>query len=167
MASGVVPKGAPLKSGREQQNGVRCHICQRRQIPYMSTASDTIYVNGVKCHTCQRRQMPCVPTASDTIYINGVRCHICPRRQITYMSTESDTIHVNGVRYHICETTDHHITPLLPFRFGEPKYRLRQGWALLAARIHGRYSVGSSLRPMCTRCCFTMTNMIQVCSNFL
>ena len=25
--------------------------------------------------------------------------------------------------------------------------------------------VGPSILPICTRCCFTMTNMIQVCSN--
>ena len=29
-----------------------------------------------------------------------------------------------------------------------------------------KYSVGPSILPICTRCCFTMTNMIQVCSNF-
>ena len=28
-------------------------------------------------------------------------------------------------------------------------------------------NIGLSIRPICTRCCFTMTNMIQACSNFL
>jgi len=37
---------------------------------------------------------------------------------------------------------------------------------LIAVSICDRYSVGPSIRPMCTRYCFTMTNMIQVCSNF-
>ena len=37
---------------------------------------------------------------------------------------------------------------------------------LIAASIHDKYSVGPSIRPICTRSCFTMTNMIQVCSNF-
>ena len=32
----------------------------------------------------------------------------------------------------------------------------------IAASISDRYSVGPSIRPICTRCCFTMTNMIQV-----
>ena len=37
---------------------------------------------------------------------------------------------------------------------------------LIAASIYDKYSVGPSIRPICTRCCFTITNMIQVCSNF-
>ena len=37
---------------------------------------------------------------------------------------------------------------------------------LIAAIIHDQYSVGPSIRPICTRSCFKMTNMIQVCSNF-
>ena len=32
--------------------------------------------------------------------------------------------------------------------------------------LFDRYSVGPSIRPICTRRCFTMTNMVQVCSNF-
>ena len=34
------------------------------------------------------------------------------------------------------------------------------------ASIYDKYSVGPSSRPICTKCCFTMTNIIQVCSNF-
>ena len=37
---------------------------------------------------------------------------------------------------------------------------------LIASIIHDAYSVGPSIRQMCTRCCFTMTNMIQMGSNF-
>ena len=37
---------------------------------------------------------------------------------------------------------------------------------LIAASIYDNYSVGPSIRPICTRYCFTMTNLIQVCSNF-
>ena len=37
---------------------------------------------------------------------------------------------------------------------------------LTAASTHGIYSVDPSIRPICTRCCFTMTHMIQVCGNF-
>ena len=33
-------------------------------------------------------------------------------------------------------------------------------------RIYDIYSVGISIRPLCTRCSFTMTNMIQMSSNF-
>ena len=36
----------------------------------------------------------------------------------------------------------------------------------ISASIYDKYSVGRSIRPICTRCCFTMTNMIQVCGNF-
>ena len=36
---------------------------------------------------------------------------------------------------------------------------------LIAASIH-EYSVGPSIRPISTECCFTMTNMIEACSNF-
>ena len=32
-------------------------------------------------------------------------------------------------------------------------------------RCSDRCSVGPSIRPICTRCCFTMTDMVQVCSN--
>ena len=28
-----------------------------------------------------------------------------------------------------------------------------------------KYPAGPSIRPICTRCCFAMTNEIQVCSN--
>ena len=37
---------------------------------------------------------------------------------------------------------------------------------LIAASSYDKCSVGPSIRPICTRCCFTMTNMIQVCGNF-
>ena len=44
----------------------------------------------------------------------------------------------------------------------------RRGWqgALIPASICHEYSVGLSIRPICTRWCFTMTHMIRVCSNF-
>ena len=37
---------------------------------------------------------------------------------------------------------------------------------LIAASIHDGYSVGASIRPIRTRSCLTMTDVIQVCSNF-
>ena len=37
---------------------------------------------------------------------------------------------------------------------------------LIAAIIYDIYSVGPSMQPICTRRCFTISNMIQVCSNF-
>ena len=37
---------------------------------------------------------------------------------------------------------------------------------LIAASIYDKYSVGPSILPIGTRCCFTMTNLIQMCSNF-
>ena len=37
---------------------------------------------------------------------------------------------------------------------------------LIAASTHDKYSLGPSIRPICTGCCFTMTYMIQVCSTF-
>ena len=40
------------------------------------------------------------------------------------------------------------------------------GLDLIASGIYDEYSVGPSIRPICTRCCLTMTHMIQVCSNF-
>jgi hypothetical protein len=36
----------------------------------------------------------------------------------------------------------------------------------IAAIIYDEYSVGSSMRPICTRLCFVMTIIIQACSNF-
>ena len=36
----------------------------------------------------------------------------------------------------------------------------------IAANIHDKYSVAPSIRSLCTRCCYTMTNMIQVCRKF-
>ena len=38
---------------------------------------------------------------------------------------------------------------------------------LIPASIYDECSIGPSIRPFFTSCCFTMTNMIQVCSNFL
>ena len=37
---------------------------------------------------------------------------------------------------------------------------------LIAAIIIASYSIDPSIRSICTRCCFTKTNMIQVRSNF-
>jgi hypothetical protein len=37
---------------------------------------------------------------------------------------------------------------------------------LIAASIYENYSIGPSIRPICTRCCPTVTNEIQVCSSF-
>ena len=37
---------------------------------------------------------------------------------------------------------------------------------LIAASIYDKYSVGLSFQAICTRWCFAMTNMIQVCSDF-
>ena len=42
-------------------------------------------------------------------------------------------------------------------------------WAesnLIVSSIYDKYSIGPSIRLVCTRCCFNVTNMIQVCSNF-
>jgi len=36
----------------------------------------------------------------------------------------------------------------------------------IAASIYDKYSVGISFEPICSRCCFTVTHMIQVCSDF-
>jgi hypothetical protein len=36
----------------------------------------------------------------------------------------------------------------------------------IAASVYQRYSVRPSIRPVCTRCCFTTTNMIQLCGDF-
>ena len=52
-----------------------------------------------------------------------------------------------------------------------------KGWSALGGERHAgeapptasicvNYSVGPTIRPFCTRCRFTMTDMIQVCSNF-
>jgi len=37
---------------------------------------------------------------------------------------------------------------------------------LIAVSVYDKHSVGPSIRTICTRCCFTMTDMIQVCSSF-
>ena len=38
---------------------------------------------------------------------------------------------------------------------------------LLQALLTRVEALAPSMRPICTRCCFTMTNMSQACSNFL
>ena len=38
---------------------------------------------------------------------------------------------------------------------------------LIAVSVYDGNSVGPSTQPICTRWCFTMTNMIQACSNFI
>ena len=37
---------------------------------------------------------------------------------------------------------------------------------LIEASTYDKHSVDPSIRPVCTRCYFTMTYMIQVCSDF-
>ena len=37
---------------------------------------------------------------------------------------------------------------------------------LIAVSMYDEYSIGISTRPICTRCCFTMTQMILVCRKF-
>ena len=37
---------------------------------------------------------------------------------------------------------------------------------LIAPSAHAKYFLRPSFRPICTRLCFAMTNVIQVCSNF-
>ena len=37
---------------------------------------------------------------------------------------------------------------------------------LIATSMYNKYLVGPSIRPICCRCCFIMTNMIKLCSNF-
>ena len=37
---------------------------------------------------------------------------------------------------------------------------------LIGASMFGKYSVGPSIRSICTRRCFTMINMVQACSDF-
>ena len=50
--------------------------------------------------------------------------------------------------------------------FGDHRGLLKSPPDLIEASIFDEYSVGLSIRPICTRCGFTMTNLIQVCSNF-
>ena len=49
---------------------------------------------------------------------------------------------------------------------GLSSFSLVSGFAFIATRIYDEYSAGPSIRSICTRCCLTMTNMIQVCSKF-
>ena len=52
-------------------------------------------------------------------------------------------------------------------RVGVPWPRhVRAPLRAIQSSTYGKYSVGPSIRPIRTRCCFTMTTMIQVCSNF-
>ena len=37
---------------------------------------------------------------------------------------------------------------------------------LTPVSIYDKYSAGPSIRPICTRCCLTMTDVIQACGNF-
>jgi hypothetical protein len=75
--------------------------------------------------------------------------HFCPSIflvQIGPWTSESDVLGLNRFRYLIklCGLVE----------------------GLIPASIYDKYSVYPSIRPICTRCCCTMTNMIQVCSNF-
>ena len=36
-------------------------------------------------------------------------------------------------------------------------------YSVALASFYEKYSVGPSIRPICTRCCFTITDMLQVC----
>ena len=37
---------------------------------------------------------------------------------------------------------------------------------LIAVSIYEKYSVGPSVRPVCTRCCFAVARMMQMCRKF-
>ena len=37
---------------------------------------------------------------------------------------------------------------------------------IFAASVHDKHSVGPPIRPFCAKCNSTLTNLIQVCSNF-
>jgi len=56
--------------------------------------------------------------------------------------------------------------------FWEPQPRLWRGTVtdpfhvFISASVHDNYSIGPSFAPVCTRCCLSMTNIIQVCSYF-
>ena len=54
-------------------------------------------------------------------------------------------------------------TGRLPSRCLDTKALRRR---IIAASIYDRYSVCLYIRSISTRCCLTMTNRIQVCSNF-
>ena len=40
------------------------------------------------------------------------------------------------------------------------------GLNLMAVSIHHKHSIGPSIRPICTKCCLTKTDMIQLYGNF-
>ena len=60
-------------------------------------------------------------------------------------------------------------TPVPHAALGQPSHSFGGacGWRshLIAANFYDRLSVGSSILSICTRCCFTMTILIQVYSN--
>ena len=47
----------------------------------------------------------------------------------------------------------------------ETLHKSRSGRDLIAESIYNKYSVGPSIKSICTTCCFTMTNMNQARSN--
>ena len=50
----------------------------------------------------------------------------------------------------------------------ETKYvSVRNQGDFIEVSVYDKRSVGPSIRPVCTRCCLTMTDMIQVCSNLI
>ena len=59
-----------------------------------------------------------------------------------------------------CKMSEPRILILEPSTLPNPAFA--QDPDLIAATVHDEYSVGPSIRPSCTRCCFIMTNMIQV-----
>ena len=56
------------------------------------------------------------------------------------------------------------LSPLLSHRKCSAKVNSRMIRQLI---VYHKYSVSPSIRPICTRCCLTMTSMIQTCSNFI
>ena len=57
---------------------------------------------------------------------------------------------------------------------GQPPTEVRKGAFRFAPEqnfievsVYENHSQGPSIEPGCTRCCFTMTHMIQVCGNFI
>ena len=67
-----------------------------------------------------------------------------------------------------CAGTDHEDQPVINAKnlaAASPSLS-HQFQHLIAASIYDKYLVGPSIRPICTRYCFTMTNVIQVCSRF-
>ena len=71
----------------------------------------------------------------------------------------------NDAQISASKTTNHFLLSgvVRVSEFSEEKLRFASD--LTAASIYDKHSVGLSIRPICTRCCFTMTKKIQVCSN--